>query len=298
MEKPELVVITGMSGAGKTVAMRAFEDLNYFTTDNLPPKMLPAFWATVQEHDQQQNAAVVIDLRAAPFFDDLAGVWQTMLDANDGSYNLSLVFLDATDGDLVARYKETRRHHPLSGGRGTLEDIHEERRLLQGVATLAKNVVDTSSFGPRELRQYLIAEYGNQSAKDSLFKLNVMSFGFKYGVPLDVDLVFDVRFLKNPYYDHSLRELTGMDQQVQDFVWQTEGAQTYYDMVEQMITWSAPRYQEEGKSSLTIAFGCTGGQHRSVAYAHRLAQVLVAQGWQVDEYHRDMNRRKDNGMSI
>ncbi len=298
MAKSELVVLTGMSGAGKTVAMRAFEDLNYFTTDNLPPEMLASYWSLLQEQEPTRSAAVVIDLRSEQFFADLAKVVQDMRDANDSSYKLSLIFLDATDEELVARYKETRRHHPLSGGHGTLDDIHNERELLCEVLYKADEVIETSSFGPRELRKYLIEHYGGTTAQDSLFRINVMSFGFKYGLPLDADLVFDVRFLKNPYYDVALRELTGLDEPVAEFVWRSEGAEQFYTKIADLVEWSLPRYQAEGKSSLTIAFGCTGGQHRSVAFTHRLVEQLKTTPWPVDEYHRDMQRRKDNGQSV
>lgn len=298
MEKPELVVITGMSGAGKTVAMRAFEDLNYFTTDNLPADMLPAYWDLLLHKPEQMNAAVVIDLRSEQLFTDLKPVIQKMEDTNeDQAYHLRILFLEADDEELVARYKETRRHHPLSLGSGTLDDIEHEREILAGIKRLATDVVNTSKFGPRELRKYILAHYGDAKAQANLFKVQVMSFGFKYGAPLDADLVIDVRFLDNPYYDIHLRDLTGLDQPVADYVWNSDGADEFYQKEADVLKWALPRYKSEGRSTLTIAFGCTGGQHRSVAFAHRLAQDLALNG-QVSEYHRDLTRRKDNGVRV
>ncbi|MDR3241459.1 MAG: RNase adapter RapZ [Lactobacillaceae bacterium] len=298
MNKPELVVITGMSGAGKTIAMRSFEDLEYFTTDNLPAKMLPEYWEMLRETKDQAKAAVVIDLRAEEFFPDLANVIKMMMDANsDEEYSLRLIFLDASDKELVARYKETRRHHPLTQGAGTLEDINHERALLTDIKVLATEVINTANFGPRELRKYIMQHYGDAGAHSNLFKVQVMSFGFKYGAPLDADLVVDVRFLSNPYYDPSLRDLTGLAQPVADYIWQSDGAEEFYQKELDLIRWTLPRYRDEGRSTLTIAFGCTGGQHRSVAFAHRLASDLQAE-WTVTEHHRDMERRKDNGMSV
>ncbi|QIL51152.1 RNase adapter RapZ [Weissella coleopterorum] len=299
MRKPELVVITGVSGAGKTVAMRAFEDLNYFTTDNLPAEMLPEYWRLMQKQNPVINAAVVIDLRSEKIFTDLSHVVQKMLNQNqDQAYQLKILFLDATDAELVARYKETRRHHPLSAGAGTLDDIKKERHLLDNIKSLATEVIDTSNFGPRELRKNILGQYGDRQAHSNLFKVQVMSFGFKYGAPLDADLVVDVRFLDNPYYDPKLRNHTGIDQDVYNYVWQSTGAEEFYQKELDLINWALPRYKTEGRSTLTIAFGCTGGQHRSVAFAHRMTQALQNNDWPVTEYHRDMQRRKDNGQQV
>ncbi|AEJ23781.1 RNase adapter RapZ [Weissella koreensis] len=299
MHKPELVVITGVSGAGKTVAMRAFEDLNYFTTDNLPAEMLPNYWALMQKQDPTVNAAVVIDLRSEQIFANLSQIVQNMLNQNqDQAYRLKILFLDASDGELVARYKETRRHHPLSDGSGTLDDIKKERNLLDDIKGLATEVIDTSNFGPRELRKTILRNYGDQVAHSNLFKVQVMSFGFKYGAPLDADLVIDVRFLDNPYYIPKLRNQTGIDDEVYKYVWKSDGADEFYQKELGVLEWSLPRYKAEGRSILTIAFGCTGGQHRSVAFAHRTAKMLQDAGWPVTEYHRDMQRRKDNGQQV
>ncbi|MCM0582690.1 RNase adapter RapZ [Weissella diestrammenae] len=298
MNKPELVIITGMSGAGKTVAMRSFEDLAYFTTDNLPAKMLPEYWQMLLTTKNVAKAAVVIDLRAEEFFSDLVQVVKAMMDENrQQQYNLRVIFLDATDEELVARYKETRRHHPLTQGAGTLIDIDNERRLLAEIKTLATEVIQTSTFGPRELRQYIVKHYGDSIAHSNLFQVQILSFGFKYGAPMDADLVIDVRFLSNPYYDPTLRDLTGIDAPVADYIWQSEGAELFYQKELDILQWALPRYRDEGRSTLTIAFGCTGGQHRSVAFAHRLTQDLSTFG-PVSEYHRDMNRRKDNGVRV
>jgi len=293
MLKKELVIVTGMSGAGKTVAIQAFEDLGYFTVQNLPPAMLPKFWQMISDESSIQRAAVLIDLRSKRFFDDLDDEIKQMTAANNAAYDLKIVYIDATDGELVARYKETRRSHPLSSDKGTLYGIQTERRKLATIQNLANQVIHTDDFAPRQLRNFILEHFGSDADQARTFTVQVMSFGFKYGVPLDADLMIDVRFLKNPYYIEALREQTGLDQAVWDYVWETNDADEFYQQQSQLIKWLLPKYKAEGKSTLTIAFGCTGGQHRSVAFAHRLTQDLKTD-WQVSEYHRDIERRKES----
>lgn len=293
MTKRELVIVTGMSGAGKRVAMEAFEDMGYFSVDNLPPMMLPKFWQMIENETTIDKAAVMIDLRSQAFFEDLDDEIYKMYNNHEKDFNLKLLYIDATDETLVARYKETRRQHPLAGEKGTLAGIKREREQLVVIHDMATESIHTDDFAPSQLRNYIIEHYGDDDTRHDMFTIQVLSFGFKYGAPVDADLVVDVRFLKNPYYVKALRELTGLDKPVWDYVWSTEDAQTFYQRESDLIKWLLPRYKAEGKGTLTIAFGCTGGQHRSVAFAHRLAEDL-RDDWKVNEYHRDSDRRKES----
>lgn len=292
MTERELVVVTGMSGSGKRTAMDAFEDLGYFASDNLPPQMLPEFWRIIDDDPSITKAAVMIDLRSQKFFKDLVGIMQAMFKQDDHNFKVQLVYIDASDETLVARYNETRRQHPLSGDKGTLWGIQHEREQLKEIHAMATDIINTDELAARKLKQLIVQRYGSLEAQRNMFKVQVMSFGFKYGIPTDADLVIDVRFLKNPYYLAELRDLTGLDQPVKDYVWSADDANDFYQKELEMVRWLLPRYKDEGKSTLTIAFGCTGGQHRSAAFAHRLSQDLAAD-WKINEYHRDVNRRRE-----
>ena len=250
-----LVIVTGMSGAGKTVAIQSFEDLGYFTIDNMPPALLPKFLQLVETKDDDHK------------------------------------LLDAKDKELVARYKETRRSHPLAADGRILDGIKLERELLAPLKNMSQNVVDTTELTPRELRKTIAEQFSDQEQAQS-FRIEVMSFGFKYGIPIDADLVFDVRFLPNPYYLPELRNQTGEDQAVYDYVMNHEESESFYQHLLALIEPILPSYKKEGKSVLTIAVGCTGGQHRSVAFAKRIAEDL-AKNWPVNESHRDKDRRKE-----
>lgn len=291
MEKKELVIVTGMSGAGKTVAMKAFEDLGYFTAQNLPANLLPNVWQMISSEPNIKRAAIMIDTRSRQFFVDLDEELFLMDEQNRGDYELRVLFLDADDKELVARYKETRRQHPLAGEKGTLEGLHIERELMGDLLDISTDYVDTTPLDAKELRQHIINNFGSNEDRQSAFTVQVMSFGFKYGLPTDADLTDDVRFLTNPYYKKELREQTGLDQPVWDYVWNNPDAEKFYQMELERFRWLLPKYKAEGKTNLTIAFGCTGGQHRSVAFAHRLAEDLKVD-WAVNENHRDIERRK------
>ena len=268
-KKIQLVIVTGMSGAGKTVAIQSFEDLGYFTIDNMPPTLVPKFLQLVEGTTDNDKLALVVDMRSRSFFLQI----QNVLDELEQNENIDfkILFLDAADKELVARYKETRRSHPLAAD--------------------GQNVVDTTDLTPRELRKTISEQFSNQADMHS-FRIEVMSFGFKYGLPLDADLVFDVRFLPNPYYKPELRNQTGLDKDVFDYVMNHAESEEFYQHLLGLIEPILPGYQKEGKSILTIAVGCTGGQHRSVAFAQRLADDL-AKNWPVNASHRDKNRRKE-----
>lgn len=284
-----LVVVTGMSGAGKTVAIQSFEDLGYFTIDNMPPALVPKFLDLIGQSQSYERLALVVDMRSREFFGEMT----TILDSLETNVDLDfkILFLDATDSELVSRYKETRRAHPLAADGRVLDGIKRERELLAPLKNFSQNVVDTTELTPRQLRQ-AIAEQFSTNHQSSGFRIEVVSFGFKYGLPIDADLVFDVRFLPNPHYVPELREKTGLDEAVSGYVMGYQVSEDFYQHLIGLLRPILPAYQQEGKSVLTIAIGCTGGQHRSVAFAHRLAEDLAGD-WSVNESHRDKDRRKE-----
>ncbi|MGP6452750.1 RNase adapter RapZ [Streptococcus dysgalactiae subsp. equisimilis] len=284
-----LVIVTGMSGAGKTVAIQSFEDLGYFTIDNMPPALVPKFLELIEQTNEDRGVALVVDMRSRLFFKEITSVLDS-IETNE-HIDCRILFLDATDGELVSRYKETRRSHPLASDGRVLDGIRLERELLSPLKSMSQNVVNTTELTPRQLRKVISEQFAGDS-NQAAFRIEVMSFGFKYGLPLDADLVFDVRFLPNPYYQVSLREKTGLDQEVYDYVMAHPESEEFYKHLLNLIVPILPAYQKEGKSVLTVAIGCTGGQHRSVAFAHRLAESL-AKDWSVNESHRDQNRRKE-----
>lgn len=284
-----LVIVTGMSGAGKTVAIQSFEDLGYFTIDNMPPALLPKFLELMSHTKDNDKIALVVDMRSRSFFAEIREILDRIED--DEHLDLKILFLDATDSELVARYKETRRSHPLATDGRILDGIALERELLAPLKNMSQNVIDTTELTPRNLRKAISEQFAS-SHNQPEFRIEVMSFGFKYGLPLDADLVFDVRFLPNPYYIPELRDQTGVDEAVYQYVMENQESEEFYQHLLALIEPILPGYQKEGKSVLTIAMGCTGGQHRSVAFAKRLADDL-RKDWIVNQSHRDKDRRKE-----
>ncbi len=286
----QMVIITGMSGAGKTVALQSFEDMGYFCVDNLPPSLLPTLSELIKKSQDISRVCLVIDLRSREFFDEFVHA-VTLLYKNP-NVDLRVVYLDARDENLVARYKETRRNHPLQQEGGTiLAGICKERESLLPVRTLSNLTIDTTSLKPKELREALIREFSHNNQKT--LSVEVMSFGFKYGLPIDADIVMDVRFLPNPHYIDDLRPLTGEDQRVYDYVMKQKETQEFYQKFIEMIDFTLPLYEDEGKASLTIAIGCTGGQHRSVSLARRIAHHISTQThYRVHLSHRDKDKRQ------
>ncbi|MBS4750215.1 RNase adapter RapZ [Granulicatella sp. zg-ZJ] len=289
-EALELVIITGMSGAGKTVAMQSFEDLGYFCVDNMPPSLLTKFWDIVKESGKITRIALVIDLRSRAFFDE---IMDSIIDFdNTALVRTRILFLDCQDEALVSRYKETRRTHPLVGNTGLITDgISRERQLLVDLKTRAQIVIDTTNISPRQLRENIMTQF--KSDDRAVFHIEVMSFGFKYGVPIDADIVMDVRFLPNPHYVPELRSLTGLDEEVYDYVMKQPETSEFYKRFEGLIDYIVPGYKKEGKTSVVIAIGCTGGQHRSVALTERLGNSLMVSGYPVNITHRDKDKRKE-----
>ncbi|QDQ00060.1 RNase adapter RapZ [Lysinibacillus fusiformis] len=285
----ELVIITGMSGAGKTVAIQSFEDLGYYCIDNLPPALLTTFLTLLKDSGKNiTRIAAVMDMRGGDFFDSLIGALDHILKAGD--IVVRILFLDANDETLVRRYKETRRAHPLAVTGLPLDGIKLERELLSEVKGRAKFVYNTSNMKPRQLREKIVKEFASDT--DNIFSVNIMSFGFKHGMPIDADLVFDVRFLKNPYYVEELRPKTGLQTEVSSYVLALEDTQILIQKLTDLFEFMIPLYKQEGKSQLVIAFGCTGGQHRSVTLAEYFGEYLT-KNENIVITHRDINRRKD-----
>ncbi|ENZ5625601.1 RNase adapter RapZ [Enterococcus hirae] len=284
----QLVIITGMSGAGKTVAIQSFEDMGYFCIDNMPPNLIPKFWELIKESGKVTKMALVVDLRSRSFFEEIQNMLVEI--ENTDFIDTSILFLDASDEELVARYKETRRTHPMAMNGLVTEGIRKERAILNDLKMQASVIIDTTTLTPRQLREKI-----NQTFKtkgDQGFRIEFVSFGFKYGLPIDSDIVMDVRFLPNPHYIPELRPLTGKDQQVYDYVMSFDETELFYNKFLDLLQTVLPGYIKEGKSSLTIAIGCTGGQHRSVALTERLSGALK-ENYKVNVTHRDKDKRKE-----
>ena len=284
-----LVIITGMSGAGKTVAIQSFEDMGYFCVDNMPPSLIPKFWELIRESGKVTKIALVVDLRSRSFFDEI----QNMLAEIENTHliDTKILFLDASDVELVSRYKETRRVHPMAMDGLVTEGIRKERAILEDLKVKASLVIDTTTLTPRQLREKINQEFRHNN--ESGFRVEMVSFGFKYGLPIDADIVMDVRFLPNPHYIPELRPLTGCDKPVYDYVMSFEQTEKFYQSFSRLLLQIMPGYIKEGKSSLTIAIGCTGGQHRSVALTNRVGECLEENGYTVNTTHRDKDKRKE-----
>jgi UPF0042 nucleotide-binding protein len=266
MAPKNIVVITGMSGAGKTTAIRALEDAGFSCVDNLPAPLLMKVTELGVIHER---LAFVIDVREGAFLKDAP---RAIDEARRAGHDVQVLFLDASDESLTRRYSETRRRHPLSE-RGTVADgLAKERALLKELRDAAEHVLDTSSLTVHELRRQVVARFGQTGSTE--LAITVMSFGFKYGVPSNADLVFDVRFMPNPFFVPELKALTGKDERVARYVLDRPDTQEFLDRLTSLVDFLLPRYRQEGKSYLSIAIGCTGGKHRSVAIAQILAERL------------------------
>ncbi|MGE5704795.1 MAG: RNase adapter RapZ [Clostridia bacterium] len=285
-----LLIITGMSGAGKTVAVQSLEDLGFFCVYNLPSILIPKFAELIKQTKQGgggiERVALVIDLRSREFFESLSDAIHTLNEMEGISYHI--LFLEANDQTLVSRYKETRRRHPLSPNGSPLEGIQAERSMLQEMKGLAHQIVDTSQLKPAQLREKIVSQYSVQA---SSLSINVLSFGFKYGIPIDADLVFDVRFLPNPHYVDHLRPKTGCDAEVSDYVLKWSETKEFLVKLLDLLSFTLPHYQREGKSQLVIGIGCTGGKHRSVAIAEHIGKVF-GEEYTVRVTHRDKEKSK------
>ncbi len=279
-----LVLITGMSGAGKSVATKAFEDMGYYCVDNLPPQLLPKFVELCQQSDKITHAALVVDVRGGEFFDLL----EQHLDQLQ--LPVKILFLEASNESLVRRFKESRRTHPLSPQNSIEQGIELERQRLAPLRQKADVIVDTSDVKPAELRQRLLDSFPPADSAAVKMNISVVSFGYKHGLPLDADLVFDVRFLPNPHYQQELKDLTGKQEAVQNYVLAWTVTHQFLDRLRRLLTFLVPCYVEEGKSQLVIAVGCTAGKHRSVVIADKLAAFLIQRGYNALSIHRDVEK--------
>lgn len=290
VRKPmRLLVITGLSGAGKTQALQSLEDQGYFCVDNLPPTFIVKFAELcAQSQGKVSKAAIVCDLRGGEFFASLA---EALTNLEAEGFHYDMLFLEASDETLVRRYKESRRRHPLSQQGRLLEGIQEERRQLEELRGQAHKIIDTSSLTSHQLRQQVSELFGEEQGPGQL-AVSVISFGFKYGVPLDADLLIDVRFLPNPFYVEDLRPLTGEHPLVQEYIFQNPVAQEFMSRYLTLLEYILPYYVKEGKSHLVIGVGCTGGQHRSVAIAEKVGLFLKEQHFTPSVKHRDASRNR------
>lgn len=284
----QLVIITGMSGAGKTVAIQSFEDLGYYCVDNLPPALLPKFLELMRDSKNNiQRVALVMDLRGREFFDSLLEALD-ILD-NETWIQEHIIFLDAKDEVLVSRYKETRRSHPLTTNGLPLTGIHKERELLDELRGRAQRIIDTTELPPRELRERILSIYS--AREQDVFSVNLVSFGFKYGIPIDADLIFDVRFLPNPHYVPHLQPLTGQNKEVSTYIFKWADTQKFIEKITDLLKFMLPLYKKEGKSQLVVGIGCTGGQHRSVALVEHFQKIFSTE-YITHVTHRDIDKRK------
>lgn len=284
----EILIISGLSGGGKSKAASFLEDMGFYIVDNMPAGMILKFAEFCAAGNGRYNrVALVYDVRTADSFDEFLEVLATL---RDREYNCKLLFLQADVSAIINRYKETRRLHPLQEKAGTLEEaVNREIRLMAPVKAQADLVIDSTSYSAARLRSELLRLFGGEGAAGEMM-VGMVSFGFKHGLPLEADLVFDVRFMPNPFYIDSLRDHTGLDADVRDYVFSFRQTEQFVEKLRNLLHFVLPLYREEGKTVLVVAVGCTGGHHRSVAVAHALAEYVSSLGYQVTENHRDMTR--------
>ena len=283
----KFIIVTGLSGAGKTQVVKAFEDMGNFCVDNMPPQLIPKFAEIYHRSAHPHDcAALVCDIRGRDMFNDLAG---SLDELSELGYEYEILFLEASDETLIRRYKETRRMHPLSEGGRIIDGIRRERRILNAVKEKASKIIDTTMLSATQLRQQINAVYGSETEFGKMV-VHVMSFGFKYGIPLDSDLVFDVRFLPNPFYIPELKEHTGLEACIRDYVMDSDVSREFLTRLTDMVEYLIPQYIKEGKSQLVIAIGCTGGHHRSVTIAESLYSEVKNSGHNAMVTHRDINK--------
>ena len=279
------VIVTGLSGAGKTQAMNCLEDLGYYCVDNMPPALIKSFvQLAAGESTPIEKAAFAVDVRGGELFADME---KALEDLEASGINYKILYLEASELVLIRRYSETRRQHPLARGESTLEGLKRETEMLKNLRARADYIIDTSNMKVARLWEE-VKDLITSGESEKTFVLNVMSFGYKRGMPLGADMVFDMRFVPNPYYVKSLRSLTGNNKKVRDYVMKQEVARDFMDRTEKMLLDLIPYYRKEGKYSLNLAFGCTGGQHRSVSAANEMADRLRAKGKRVTVEHRDL----------
>lgn len=287
------IIVTGLSGAGKSEATKSLEDMGYFCVDNLPPTLITKFAEACKQSDGKiDKVALVIDIRGGIFFNDL---FQSLKDLEKEQFKYEILFLDAADEVLVKRFKEKRRSHPLSGGGRVITGITLERKKLREVKDKADIIIDTSKYKIGDLREEMTKYFGDETVPEKQLSITILSFGFKYGIPVDSDLVFDVRFIPNPFYIPELKPFSGLDNPVRDYVLEQDETKLFLEKINDMLEFLIPNYQKEGKRQLIISIGCTGGRHRSVAIANEIYENLYNKNYNVYSEHRDIKEDVHKG---
>ena len=287
------IIVTGLSGAGKSEATNALEDMGYFCVDNLPPKLIKKFAEVCkQSKGSIDKAALVMDIRGGIFFDDL---FESLSELSKEQFQYEILFLDTSDEVLVKRFKEKRRSHPLAPGGRVITGIELERQKLRDVKDKADVIIDTSKYAIKDLREEMARKFGDKEMPEKQMAITILSFGFKYGIPVDSDLVFDVRFIPNPFYIPELKPFSGNDEPVKNYVMEQTETQTFLEKANDMFEFLIPNYQKEGKRQLIISIGCTGGRHRSVAIANSIYETLRANNHDVYIEHRDIKEDVHKG---
>ena len=285
------VIVTGLSGAGKTEATKSLEDMGYFCVDNLPPRLIPKF-AEACHSGNIEKVALVIDIRGGVFFDDL---FESLMYLKSSEFKYEILFLDCSDEVLVKRFKEARRSHPLAPQGRVLTGISKERNKLREVKDRADIIIDSSKYAIKDLRAKINEYYGDEKAPEQQLAITVLSFGFKYGIPVDSDLVFDVRFIPNPFYIPELKSYSGCDEPVKRYVLDQQETKDFIEKLEDMLKFLIPNYIKEGKRQLIVSIGCTGGRHRSVAIANAIHEKLVKDNFDSRIEHRDIEEDLHKG---
>lgn len=281
------VIVTGLSGAGKSQVVKCLEDLGFFCVDNLPPSLIPKFAEICfQSRGKMDKIALIIDIRGGELFKD---IFPGLAAIKEAGFSYEILFLEASDDVLIKRFKESRRNHPLATEGRLIKAIKEERAILQDIKTQANHIIDTSTLTPRQLKQEIAGIFVEGKTFEGLI-ISIISFGFKYGIPIDCDLVFDVRFIPNPYYISSMKKLTGKHETVKEFVLKSQETIEFTEKLSGMLEFLIPNYIKEGKSQLVIGIGCTGGKHRSVAIADSIYRILIEKQHRVVIDHRDIDK--------
>ena len=287
------IIVTGLSGAGKSEATNALEDMGYFCVDNLPPKLIKKFAEVCkQSQGSIDKVALVMDIRGGIFFDDL---FESLSELSREQFQYEILFLDTSDEVLVKRFKEKRRSHPLAPGGRVITGIELERQKLRDVKDKADVIIDTSKYAIKDLREEMARKFGDKEMPEKQMAITILSFGFKYGIPVDSDLVFDVRFIPNPFYIPELKPFSGNDEPVKNYVMEQTETQTFLEKANDMFEFLIPNYQKEGKRQLIISIGCTGGRHRSVAIANSIYETLHSNNHDVYVEHRDIKEDVHKG---
>jgi UPF0042 nucleotide-binding protein len=290
MKNNRFVIITGLSGAGKSVAIKCLEDLDFFCVDNIPPQLIPKFSEMcLKSQGKLSKIAFVVDIRGEIFFQEID---KSLKELEDMRIYPEILFLEAKDEVIVRRFSETRRKHPLQLSQSILENIHQERKKLKELKSKASIIIDTSNLNPRHL-SIEIRKYFHKETKKGIH-ISLLSFGFKYGMPIDVDWVFDARFLPNPYYHSELTELSGKDEKIKEYLMQFPVTESFIEKFFGLIEFIIPHYIKEGKTYLSIAIGCTGGRHRSVFLVNQLYQFLKDKDYHTFVRHRDIKKEEKN----